>query len=118
MAYSTALFPLLAAAPEGAQGASTSGQMMVTLITFGLIFLIFYFLIIRPQNKRQKEVQQMLASLDKGDEVVTIGGIHGVVQSVKEDSVVIKVDDHTTLLMEKSAIARKKERTLKPVSDK
>ncbi|MEM5948269.1 preprotein translocase subunit YajC [Spirochaetia bacterium 38H-sp] len=97
---------LLTAAPESA-GASSGGSMTFTFITFGLIFLIFYFLIIRPQNKQQKEVQKMIASLKKGDKVVTIGGIHGVVQAVKENTVVIKVDDNSTLLMEKSAIARR-----------
>lgn len=100
------ILSLLFAAPEGA-GASSGGSMTVTFITFGLIFVIFYFLIIRPQNKQQKEVQNMIASLKKGDRVVTIGGIHGVVQAVKESTVVLKVDDNSTLLMEKTAIARR-----------
>ncbi|MFP4012405.1 MAG: preprotein translocase subunit YajC [Spirochaetaceae bacterium] len=78
---------------------------MPTLITFGLVFLIFYFLIIRPQNKKQKETKAMLASLNKGDRVVTIGGIRGVIQSLKDDTVVLKVDNNTSLEFSKSAVS-------------
>ncbi|MBN2510722.1 MAG: preprotein translocase subunit YajC [Spirochaetales bacterium] len=93
-------FPLLQA---GAQAGT--GQMMTTFVTFGLVILIFYFLIIRPQNKRQKETKKMLEALKKGDKVVSIGGIRGVVQSVKEDTVLVKVDDATKLEFNKSAIS-------------
>ena len=79
--------------------------MMTTLITFGLVILIFYFLIIRPQNKKQKETQKMLAALKKGDRVASIGGIRGTVTSVKEQTVVVKVDDSTKLEFTKNAIA-------------
>jgi preprotein translocase subunit YajC len=94
-------------APTGAAEGQAGGpaSILPTLITFGLVFLIFYFLIIRPQNKKQKETKQMLASLDKGDRVVTIGGIRGVIQSMKEDSVVIKVDDKVTMEFSKSAVS-------------
>ena len=94
---------LLMGAPEGGAGGG-SGQMMTTLITFGLVILIFYFLIIRPQNKKQKETQKMLAALKKGDRVASIGGIRGTVTSVKEQSVVVKVDDNTKLEFTKNAI--------------
>ena len=63
---------------------STSGSMMTTMITFVLIILIFYFLMIRPQKKRDKEAKAMLAAMKKGDKVVTIGGIHGTIVMVKE----------------------------------
>ena len=98
--------PILMGAPGGG-GAPQGGpaSILPTLITFGLVFLIFYFLIIRPQNKKQKETKAMLASLGKGDRVVTIGGIRGVIQSLKEDAVVLKVDNNTSLEFSKTAIS-------------
>lgn len=91
---------LQAAAP--AQG---SGSMLMSVAPFILIFIIFYFFIIRPQNKKQKEVEKMIAALKKGDKVVTIGGIHGVVSSTKEHTVVVKVDDNAKIEFNRSAIA-------------
>jgi preprotein translocase subunit YajC len=93
-------FPLLQAANGGG-----TGQLITTFITFGMVFLIFYFLIIRPQNKKQKETKEMLSKVKKGDKVQTIGGIRGVVYAVKDDSVVIKVDDDTKIEFVKSAVA-------------
>ena len=97
--------PILLGSAEGAGAAGGSGQMMTTFVTFGLAILIFYFLIIRPQNKKQKEAKKMLEALKKGDKVVSIGGIHGTVVSVKETTTVVKVDDNTKLEFTKSAIA-------------
>ena len=81
------------------------GQMTTTIITFVLIILIFYFLIIRPQKKRDKETKAMLAAMKKGDRVVTIGGIHGTIVTVKDQTVVIKVDDSARIEFSKSAIS-------------
>jgi preprotein translocase subunit YajC len=94
---------LLGATETGSAGGS--GQMVTTFVTFGLVILIFYFLIIRPQNKKQKEAKRMIAALKKGDKVVSIGGVHGTVVSVKEQSTVVKVDDNTKLEFSKSAIS-------------
>jgi preprotein translocase subunit YajC len=97
---------LLMAAPQGgAEGGS--GSFITTLIPFALIIAIFYFLIIRPQNKKQKETQRMLNSLKKGDKVVTIGGVHGIIQNVKDgsNSVIVKVDENTKLEFSRSAIS-------------
>ncbi|MDR2053321.1 MAG: preprotein translocase subunit YajC [Treponema sp.] len=94
---------LLMGAPEG--GAGGSGNFITTLIPFALIIVIFYFFIIRPQNKKQKETQRMLSALKKGDRVVTIGGLHGVIQSVKESTVIVKVDENTRLEFSRSAIS-------------
>jgi preprotein translocase subunit YajC len=80
-------------------------SLMSTVVTFGLIFVIFYFLIIRPQNKKQKEAQKMIAAIKKGDKVITIGGIHGLVHNVKDNTVVIKVDDDSKIEFSKSAVA-------------
>ena len=81
------------------------GSMMTTIITFVLIILIFYFLIIRPQKKRDKETKAMLAAMKKGDKVVTIGGIHGTIVAVKDQTVVVKVDDSARIEFSKSAIS-------------
>jgi preprotein translocase subunit YajC len=93
------VFPLLQAAP------TSTGSPLTTFIPFGLVIVIFYFLIIRPQNKKQKETERMLSALKKGDRVVTIGGIHGVIQTVKESTVVVKVDDDTKLEFSRSAVS-------------
>lgn len=86
-------------------GASTSGGFAMSILPFVLIIGIFYFFIIRPQNKKQKETQKMLDALKKGDKVVTIGGIHGVISSVKEKTVVVKVDDNAKIEFNRSAIS-------------
>ena len=104
------ILPILMAPPAGGGGAGGPASIAPTLITFGLVFLIFYFLIIRPQNKKQKETKAMLASLQKGDKVVSIGGIRGTIQSLKDDSVVIKVDTNTTMEFNRSAVATVLER--------
>lgn len=93
------------AAPEATAAAGTTGSMMTTFITFGLIIVIFYFLIIRPQKKRDKETKEMLAAIKKGDKVVSIGGIHGTVVAVKETTIVVKVDDNTRIEFSRSAIS-------------
>lgn len=95
---------LLMGAPAGA-GASSTGSMTTSLVTFALVIGIFYFLIIRPQNKKQKDTQNMINAMKKGDKVVTIGGIRGTVQSVKDETVIIKVDENTKLEMNKSAVS-------------
>ncbi|MBI9102509.1 MAG: preprotein translocase subunit YajC [Spirochaetales bacterium] len=97
--------PLLMGSLSGGAAAGGSGQVTTTFITFGLVIVIFYFLIIRPQNKKQKETKNMLSALKKNDKVATIGGIRGVVQSVKDDTVVVKVDDNTKMEFSKSAIS-------------
>ena len=79
--------------------------MVTTLITFGVIILIFYFLIIRPQKKRDKEAKDMIAAIKKGDKIVTIGGIRGTVAVVKDSTVIIKVDDNTRIEFNKNAIS-------------
>lgn len=86
--------------------ASSQGSMFTTLITFGVIILIFYFLIIRPQKKRDKEAKDMLASMKKGDKIVTIGGIRGTVAVVKESTVIVKVDDNARIEFSKNAISQ------------
>ena len=71
-----------------------------------LVFVVFYFFMIRPQQKKQKELKKYRESLQKGDAVVTIGGIHGKVVEVKDTTVTIKVGSGTELKIEKSAISK------------
>lgn len=87
------------------QAAAGSGSMLMSVLPFGLIILIFYFFIIRPQNKKQKETEKMLAALKKGDKIVTVGGIHGVISSTKEKTVIVKVDDNTKIEFSRAAIS-------------
>jgi preprotein translocase subunit YajC len=89
---------------QAAPGGNPTGSMVSTLVTFGLVFVIFYFLIIRPQNKKQKETKRMIEAVKKGDKVVTAGGLHAVVYAVKETTIVLKVDE-TKMEFSKSAIA-------------
>jgi preprotein translocase subunit YajC len=77
----------------------------VSLMPIILIFIIFYFLLIRPQQKRQKEHAEMLSRLKKGDRVVTNGGICGIISNVKEKTVVIKVDENVKIEFQKVAVS-------------
>lgn len=81
-------------------------QSMTGIFFIVAMVAIMYFLIIRPQKKQEKETKQMLAKLSKGDKIVTIGGIYGVVSSVKDNSVVVKVDTDAKIEFTKTAIAR------------
>jgi len=96
---------LLMGVPAGGSSASSGGSMTTSLVTFALVIGIFYFLIIRPQNKKQKETKAMIEAVKKNDKVVTIGGIRGTVLSVKDDTVIVKVDDDCKLEFNKSAIS-------------
>jgi preprotein translocase subunit YajC len=88
-----------------AAGGNSTMSMVSTLVTFGLVFVIFYFLIIRPQNKKQKEAKAMIEAVKKGDKIITAGGLHAVVFTVKEKTVILKVDENTKMEFSKSAIA-------------
>ncbi|MFC4320919.1 preprotein translocase subunit YajC [Litchfieldia salsa] len=69
-----------------------------------LMFAIFYFLLIRPQQKRQKAVAKMQSDLKKGDKVVTIGGMHGIVDGIDEEKVIVKAGDGARLTYDRQAI--------------
>jgi preprotein translocase subunit YajC len=96
-------FIMLMAQQGGEQG---GGSSLITFLPFIAIFLVMYFLMIRPQAKKQKLRQQMLQSLQKGDDVITTGGMHGKIMGFKDDNktVVIKVDDNVKLNFDRSAI--------------
>lgn len=83
--------------------------LLGTVFPLLLMFVLFYFLLIRPQQKRQKAVQQMQSDLQKGDKVVTIGGLHGIVDAIDEGTVVIKCGDESRLTYDRAAIRDVKE---------
>jgi preprotein translocase subunit YajC len=97
------VIPLLMGMPQGGGEGGGMG-MLGSFLPFVLIIGIFYFLIIRPQRKKQTDTQKMLSALRKGDKVVTIGGMHGTIQKVKETTVIVKVDDNVKLEFSRSAI--------------
>ncbi len=84
---------------------AAGGGNFIPLISLGLIFVIFYVFIILPQKKEQKKTQAMIAGVKKGDKIVTIGGIHGVISSVKDTTVILKVDDNCKIELKRTAIA-------------
>lgn len=82
------------------------GQNGSTILMFGLMFVVFYLFIIRPQSKKAKDDKKFREELKKGDKIVTIGGIHGKVAEVKEATILLDVGEGKKLKIEKSAISR------------
>jgi len=97
----------MAPAPSGASSGSGGGLMAFLPII--LIFVILYFLILRPQAKRQRQQQQMIEQLQKGDRIVTSGGIYGIIVRAgeKEPTIIVKVADDVKLEIDRNAVARK-----------
>jgi len=93
----------LYAAAQPGQG----GGGLAAFLPFILIMFIIYFLMIRPQTKRQKEKEAMREQLKKGDKIITMGGIYGTVQGFKEKGrlAVVKIDNNTSITINKTAIA-------------
>ncbi len=83
-------------------------EQLLSFVPLIAMFAIFYFLLIRPQQKRQKERNAMLDALKKGDKVVTIGGLHGVIVELNEETAVVRVTENTKLTFERSAISNVK----------
>jgi len=89
------------------QGVNPGIAQFVPLV---IIFVIFYFLLIRPQKRKEKEHEKMLKELNKNDEVVTTGGIHGTIVNVKDKTVVLRVDENVKIEMEKNCVAYVKQK--------
>jgi preprotein translocase subunit YajC len=85
-----------------------ANPQIMQIILFGGIFVVFYFFMIRPQQKKAKEAQKFISELKTGDKVVTIGGAHGTVVSIREKTIVIEVDSNkgVRMVFEKSAISK------------
>ena len=96
--------------PQGGTGAQPSPIM--SMMPIFLIFIIFYFLLIKPQQKKQREHQDMVKELKKNDEVVTNGGIHGTVVNVKDNTIVLRIDDNCKIEVQKNSVT-----TLKKTRD-
>lgn len=78
-------------------------DILIQLSPIILMIVIFYFLLIRPQQKRQRQVQEMQAALQKGDQIVTIGGLHGVIDAIDEDTIIIS-SNNSKLTFDRGAI--------------
>ena len=74
------------------------------LVPYALIFLIFYFLVLKPQKDKQKTLQQQISNLKKNDQVVTTGGIHGTIINIKDKTIVIRIDDNAKMEVDKEAV--------------
>lgn len=90
-------------APQGGQGGA--GGMLTSLLPLVLIFVIFYFLLIRPQQKKAKDHKQMIENLKKGDKVITSGGIYGVVENVGSNTLTLKISENVKVKFGKGYIA-------------
>ncbi len=103
-------FPVALAFAEDAAGGSTSPGIagLMNIAPLILLFVVFYFLLIRPQQKRAKEHREMLKDIQKGDNVVTTGGIHGKVTSVAEDAITVEIADNVRIKVSKEAISIRK----------
>lgn len=93
-----------ALAQEGGAGAQQPGLFM-NLLPLIIIIVLFYFILIRPQMRRAKEHKQMVANLQRGDEVVTNGGLLGQIEEVGESFVTLKVADNLSIKVQKHAVA-------------
>jgi preprotein translocase subunit YajC len=96
---------LFLAQQQPAPASTAQSNPLVTFLPLIFMFVIFYFLLIRPQQKRQKEQRSLLSSVKTGDKVITNSGIHGLVANVKETTFLVKIADNVKVEIEKSAIA-------------
>ena len=94
-------FTILMAQPNQGEGPG----LMSNIILFGSIILIFYFMIIRPQQKRAKERQKLIDSMKKGDKVITSGGMYGTIAGLDEKTVLVEIADKIKVKLDRSAIA-------------
>ncbi len=93
--------------PAGEEGETSIWPMLIFVV---LLFGIMYLVMIRPQRKKQREHQQLVEELKRGDRVVTAGGIYGAIESISEDSVTIKVESGATMRVAKGSVSLKQER--------
>ena len=81
-----------------------TGGLVALILPFVIMFAIVYFLMIRPQQAQQKQRQAMLDALKKGDKVITIGGIHGEITALTEDTVILSIADKTDIVISRSGV--------------
>ena len=92
---------------EGEEGTFDGIWPMVMIMV--VFFAFIYFVMIRPQRKRQKEQQTMMRELQRGDKVITAGGIYGTIESISEDSIIIKIESGTTMRVNKGSVALRRD---------
>ena len=92
----------------GAPGTQGDANPIMSLLPFILMFAVLYLLILRPQIKKQKSTQRMIDELKKGDEIVTSGGIHGVIANMKDDTIVVKIADNVKVELSRTAVSKVK----------
>lgn len=91
---------------QGTSGSAGAGGGLLSLVPFVLIFVIFYFMLILPQQKRQKQLKAMTEALKKGDKVITASGIWGTITNMGKDTVTLQIADNTKIKIQKEHIAR------------
>ena len=96
--------PFLFLAQAPASSPSAPGGGLLSMLPFLFLIVIMYYVMIRPQMRRQKEAAKLVSALKTGDQVVTASGIHGLITNVKETTVIVKVADNVKIEMEKSAV--------------
>lgn len=96
---------MLLFAMSPAQGGDPTSQLLSTGLMFGSVILIFYFMILRPQKKREDEHKKLMESLKHGDKIVMSSGIHGTVSGVEEDVVVVQIADNVRVRVNRVAVA-------------
>jgi preprotein translocase subunit YajC len=87
--------------------APASPSVLVSFAPYILLFVVFYFLLIRPNRRRQAAQQNLLSSLEVGDEIVTLGGIHGRIRSLDDDTLVLTVEDGSYFRLERGRVSKK-----------
>ncbi len=92
--------------PGGGEG--EQGNPILGFLPIILMFVVLYLLMIRPQMKKQKNQQRLIDELEKGDQVVTSGGIHGTIQNIKDDVLVLKIADNVKIELSRAAVQRVK----------
>jgi len=100
-------FLVYAMGADGTGGAGAQGGGFSTLMLFGIMFAIFYFLLIRPQQKQRKQHNEMLAALKKGDRVITSGGLHGEISGIKDDLMTMEIAPKSRVKVSRNSIAGK-----------
>lgn len=98
--------PLIAQADNTPKEPKEPQNIFITLMPFILIMVIFYFVIIRPQKNKQKALEKQISSIKKNDKIVTIGGIHATVISVREHTFILSFKNNITFEIEKTGVAR------------
>ena len=104
------MFDLVSSAYAMGATATDGGQpnAIASLLPFALMFVVLYLLILRPQMKKQKNQQRMIDELEKGDEIVTSGGIHGSIANIKDDIIVLKIAENVKIEVSRAAVQRNK----------